>query len=241
MRADGGGRVPPRSSRRQAAAAVRGPGVRAGGAPHGPPAGPPPAAAAVARRLGRAGDREFDGDATSHHHGGGPDDAGDGRPPRLVRRQHAAVGQHDARLAPPQLQRLVHLLARQSPQDGLDAAQPERAVGGQRPLGVLPALVPARHRRRLHAQVQEGRRRVDPEGHPQEVQREAVAAAVLARRLHEGVAAPGVLLATPLPEGEEPPVGHLDDRPAQGLAEGRLPRVGSSRRRRHRRAPDVAF
>ena len=52
------------------------------------------------------------------------------------------------------------------------------------------------------AQVQEGRRRLDAQRHPEEVQREAVEAALLAGGLLQGVAAEGVLLAPPQPQGQ---------------------------------------
>ena len=62
---------------------------------------------------------------------------------------------------------------------------------------VLAAVPAAGH----PSQVQEGRRRLDAQRHPQEVQREAVEAALLEGGLLQGVAAQGVLLTTPQPQG----------------------------------------
>ncbi|KAJ8354801.1 hypothetical protein SKAU_G00223680 [Synaphobranchus kaupii] len=86
-------------------------------------------------------------------------------------------------------------------QDALAGPHPDR----QRPRGrlglhlLLFLLFPLAHpTHRRPAEVQEGRRGVHPQRHPQEVQREAVEAALLARGLHEGVAAPRVLLPPPV-------------------------------------------
>ena len=62
---------------------------------------------------------------------------------------------------------------------------------------VLAAVPAAWH----PSQVQEGRRRLDAQRHPQEVQREAVEAALLEGGMLQGVAAKRVLLTTPQPQG----------------------------------------
>ena len=57
------------------------------------------------------------------------------------------------------------------------------------------------------AQVQEGRRRLHAQRHPQEVQREAVEAALLEGGLLQRIAAQGVLLPPPQPQGKGLPGG----------------------------------